>query len=216
MQNNIRPVIIGNIVWFVDLAEGDFENYWSVTRCLLKSPRCRLRETSNLSGLRGHRLKTITSKEERALLRIKRWHVSLSVRDQGWAAQANWSPWEHLFVCPGGIYHYVPVTSWYVHGRVPSRFLVCLPRILSSTMSLSALIGGARCPLAEEIEACIRHCPKCADRFGSGHSGYADCMRAHPSRCKQTRSVYPDVPTGTFGTCKQVLPVSPAVRSKAI
>ena len=24
-------------------------------------------------------------------------------------------------------------------------------------------------------------------RFGSGHSGYADRMRAHPSRCKQTR-----------------------------
>ena len=30
---------------------------------------------------------------------------------------------------------------------------------------------------------------------------------AHPSRCKQTRSAYPDVPTGTFGTCKQVLPL---------
>ena len=127
-------------------------------------------------------------------------------------------------------------------------------------MSLSALIGGARYPLAEEIESCIRqdrqakciqnltviifcwsrdtvllcakreylqtylciynkncrqaniiwrhppYCPGCADRFGSVHSGYADCMRAHPSRCKQTRSAYPDVPTGTFGTCKQVLP----------
>ena len=32
-------------------------------------------------------------------------------------------------------------------------------------------------------------------------------MRTHPSRCKQTRSAYPDVPAGTFGTCKQVLPM---------
>ena len=32
-------------------------------------------------------------------------------------------------------------------------------------------------------------------------------MRAHPSRCKQTRSAYPGVPTGTFGTSKQVLPL---------
>ena len=31
-------------------------------------------------------------------------------------------------------------------------------------------------------------------------------LRAHQSRRKQTRSAYPDVPTGTFGTCKQVLP----------
>ena len=50
-------------------------------------------------------------------------------------------------------------------------------------------------------------CPWCADRFGSGHSGYAGRMRAHPSRWKQTRSAHPDVPTGTFGTCKHVLPM---------
>ena len=49
-------------------------------------------------------------------------------------------------------------------------------------------------------------CPGCADRFGLWHSGYADRMRAHPSWCKQTRSAHPDVPTGTFGTCKQVPP----------
>ena len=42
---------------------------------------------------------------------------------------------------------------------MPSRVLVCLPRIFSLTMSLSASIGGARRPLAEEIEACI-----CEDR----------------------------------------------------
>ena len=63
---------------------------------------------------------------------------------------------EHLFVCPGGIYRYVPVTSWYAGGGVPSPVLVCLRRIFSRTMSLSAVIGGARCPLVEEIDACIR------------------------------------------------------------
>ena len=36
------------------------------------------------------------------------------------------------------------------------KTLVCLPRIFSRMMSLSALIGGAKCPLAEEIETCIR------------------------------------------------------------
>ena len=40
----------------------------------------------------------------------------------------------------------------------------------------------------------------------SGHWGYADRMCTHPSWCKQTRSVHPDVLTVTFGTCKQVLP----------
>ena len=46
--------------------------------------------------------------------------------------------------------------------------------------------------------------------------GYADCMRAHPSRCKQTRSAYPDVPPGTFGTCKQVLPITIQISLKGL
>ena len=41
-------------------------------------------------------------------------------------------------VCPG--------------GRVPSWVLVCLPRIFPRTMSLSALIGGARCPLRRKLK----------------------------------------------------------------
>ena len=48
---------------------------------------------------------------------------------------------------------------------MPSRVLVCLPRIFSRTMSLSALIGGAKCPLAEGIETCIRQ-----DRQAKMHS----------------------------------------------
>ena len=48
---------------------------------------------------------------------------------------------------------------------MPSRGLLCLPRIFSRTMSLSALIGGARRPLAGEIEAWKRH-----DRQAKMHS----------------------------------------------
>ena len=48
---------------------------------------------------------------------------------------------------------------------MPSRVLVCLPRIFTRTMSLSALIGGAKCPLAEEIKAYIRQ-----DRQAKMHS----------------------------------------------
>ena len=48
---------------------------------------------------------------------------------------------------------------------MPNRVLVCLPCIFSRKMSLSALIGGAKCPLAEEIEACIRQ-----DRQAKMHS----------------------------------------------
>ena len=39
---------------------------------------------------------------------------------------------------------------------MPSRVLACLAHIFSRTMVLSALNCGARCPLAEEIKACIR------------------------------------------------------------
>ena len=139
---------------------------------------------------------------------------------------------------------------------MPSQVLGCLPRIFSRTMSLSALIGGARYPLAEEIESCIRQdrqakciqnltviifcwsrdtvllCAKreylqaylciynknCRQANGDIRHIVPDVPTgldrdirdmpigcAHPSRCKQTRSAYPDVPTGTFGTCKQVL-----------
>ena len=48
---------------------------------------------------------------------------------------------------------------------MPSRVLVCLPRNFYRTMSLSPLIDGARCPLAEEIDACIRQ-----DRQAEMHS----------------------------------------------
>ena len=52
------------------------ENYWSFTRCQVLHP---VREGSNLTrGLRGHLLKTIASKEDRALLRILRWKSFLS------------------------------------------------------------------------------------------------------------------------------------------
>ena len=48
---------------------------------------------------------------------------------------------------------------------MPSRVLVCLPHIFARMMSLSALIGGARCPLAVKIDACIRQ-----DRHAKMHS----------------------------------------------
>ena len=62
-------------------------------------------------------------------------------------------PREHLFACPGGICRYIPVTSYYAGGRVPSRVPVCLPCIFSRMMSLSTFIGGARRRLAEENHA---------------------------------------------------------------
>ena len=48
---------------------------------------------------------------------------------------------------------------------MPSRVPVCLPCIFSRTMSLSAFIGGARRPLAEETDFCVRN-----DRQAKMHS----------------------------------------------
>ena len=48
---------------------------------------------------------------------------------------------------------------------MPKRVLVCLPHNFSRTMSFSPLIDGARCPLAEEIDACL-----CQDRQAEMHS----------------------------------------------
>ena len=129
----------------------------------------------------------------------------------------TWLDWEHLFVCPGGIYRYVPVTSYYAGGRVPSRVLVCLPRIFPRTMSLSALIGGARCPLAEEIEACIRQDRQAKMHSEPGRDHFLLITRCCFTLCKEwispnsylciynkncrqangdNRQIVPDVPTG--------------------
>ena len=51
--------------------EGDVQNHWSITRCLLKSPK-RCYETNSLTqGLRRYQFKTIRTKEGR-VLRITR------------------------------------------------------------------------------------------------------------------------------------------------
>ena len=105
------------------------------------------------------------------------WPIYMS-RSSGQNALRPW-PWSY-FVDPEILFYFVQ--------RVSISKLICIY-------------------LQRELSRQPPSCPGCADRFGSGHWGYADCMRAHPSRCKRTHSAYPDVPTGTFGTCKQVLPM---------
>ena len=53
-------------------SEGDADNYWSVTRCHQDVLHCVYESNSLTQGLRVHLLKMITSKEDRALLRIMR------------------------------------------------------------------------------------------------------------------------------------------------
>ena len=76
MPTNIRPVIIENIVQFTSLwlSKREIMKITGVSQCAAcRVIRC-VRENSNLTqGLREHLLKTVTSKEDRALLHIMGW-----------------------------------------------------------------------------------------------------------------------------------------------
>ena len=61
-----------------DFSEGNAENYWSVTRCHLKVLCCVHEGSSFTEDWHGHRLKTIISKEDRALLCVMRRQSFLS------------------------------------------------------------------------------------------------------------------------------------------
>ena len=96
MPTIIQPVIIENIIQFSGLGlphRENVENYWSVTGCNLKVLRYVCESSSRTQGLCWHLLKTITSKEDRALLRILRWKNFLSaLQNQGGADQVDWMP----------------------------------------------------------------------------------------------------------------------------
>ena len=73
--------------------EGDVENYWRVTWCHLKSPKLSSWSSGLTQGLRERLLKTLTSKEDHALLRISRRKSFLSaVQSQDGVDWANWTP----------------------------------------------------------------------------------------------------------------------------
>ena len=85
---------------------------------IYKVLRC-VRESSSVTqGLRGHLFKTITSKEDHALLRISRRKSFLSgVQNPGGADQANWTPCR----CPHGPRTFGSGWTSLNHWRHPDR-----------------------------------------------------------------------------------------------